>query len=77
MSVGVGYEWDAAIITATGRYEVPKETRDLIEMVWSKADRSPFHIKEKDDLGPPPRDWKQRLKSYVESIMPSGSQGTS
>ncbi len=73
MSVGVGYEWDAVIITRDKRHDVPKEIKDLIERVWAKANRSPFHIRENNDLEPPPRDWKDRLKRYVEGIQGNNS----
>ncbi len=75
MQFGVGYAWDAAIITSDSkRHDVPKETKEMIEKVWAKWVRSPFHIREKDDLGPPPRDWKKQLREYVVSIMLSDPQ---
>ena len=75
MAVGVGYEWDAVILTSDHkRHEVPDEIKDLIEKAWEKWTRSPFHVKEKDDLEPPPKDWKEKLHQYIESIVPSVSK---
>lgn len=75
IAVGVGHEWDAIILTSDHkRHEVPKDIKDLIESAWAKWTRSPFHVKEKDDLSPPPKDWKEQLRMYVESIMPSAAQ---
>jgi hypothetical protein len=71
MAVGVGYDWDATILTNDHQlHEVPPDIKDLIEKAWSRWTRSPFHVREKDDLGPPPKDWKDRLQAYVKSIMP-------
>jgi len=75
MAVGVGYEWDATILTNDRKsHEVPKDIKGLIEKAWSKWVRSPFHVKESDDLEGPPKDWKDQLHAYVESIVPSSSQ---
>ena len=75
IAVGVGHEWDAIILTSDHkRHEVPKDIKDLIESAWAKWTHSPFHVKEKNELGPPPKDWKEQLRRYVESIMPSAAQ---
>ena len=42
MAVGVGYEWDAAVIVPGKVVRVPKRIKDLIEKAWSQHDRSPF-----------------------------------
>lgn len=70
MAVGVGYEWDSMILMPGKSVEVPKKTKDLLERIWSAANRSPFHEWEKDDLDPPPRNWKKQLRNFISSILP-------
>ncbi len=70
MAVGVGYEWDATVITAFGdetiaRVPIDKPTKELIERAWAKHNRSPFEKREKDDIPNPPKDWKNVLLDYV------------
>ena len=75
LAVGVGHEWDAVILTSEHkRHEVPKKIKDLIESAWAEWTRSPFHVKEKLELRPPPKDWKEQLQKYVESITPPAAQ---
>ena len=76
MAVGVGYEWDAVVILKNGFHDVPEDIKRLIEKAWGKYNRSPF---EKFDPtkhdSPPPRDWKEQLEEWCNSLATqSGSQ---
>lgn len=77
MSVGVGYEWDASIVVC-GRMcaeTVPKKIKQLIERAWAHSTRSPFEKYDpKEDIEPPPQDWKKQLKKYCDSVMQSAFQ---
>jgi hypothetical protein len=70
MAAGVGYAWDAAIITEAGIKEVPIRIKELIEKVWAKYTRSPFDKYDKKEHMPlPPDDWQDKLRSFRDSIM--------
>jgi hypothetical protein len=70
MSAGVGYEWDAVVITEHGFHDVPKDIKELIEKVWSKFNRSPFEkFNAKEDIPGPPRDWKQQLDDFCNELL--------
>ena len=70
MASGVGYAWDAAVITAAGIKEVPTRIKDLIEKIWAKYTRSPFEQhNQKQDIALPPEDWQKKLQSFSDSIM--------
>jgi hypothetical protein len=45
LSVGVGYEWDAMVITPTGNFEVPEKIKKAIEQMWDDHQESPFEIR--------------------------------
>jgi 20S proteasome alpha/beta subunit len=69
MSAGVGYEWDVKVLHA-GRiiFDFTDGPKKLIEKVWAKYNRSPFDKRGKDDLGAPPRDWKQVFQDISNDI---------
>jgi hypothetical protein len=74
MTVGVGYEWDAKVIIkgVSSPFDVPKEQKELIEKAWAKYNRSPFKKRNpKEDLDPPPKNWKELLDEYFNSLVPS------
>lgn len=56
MAVGVGYEWDAAIILPGKVVRVEEKIKKLIERAWSQHNRSPFDKHNpKEDLDLPPQ----------------------
>jgi hypothetical protein len=69
MSAFVGYEWDCKVLYA-GRciFNFTEEPKKLFERVWAKYNRSPFDRREKDDLLPPPHDWKQALEDISKDM---------
>lgn len=70
MASGVGYAWDAAVITQAGIKEVPATVKDLVEKVWAKSNRSPFEeYNKKEDMPLPPEDWQKRLRRFTDSVM--------
>jgi 20S proteasome alpha/beta subunit len=70
MAVGVGFEWDACLLTGAGPRMIIPAAKPLIDRVWAKANRSPFKVKrEKDDLSNPPKDWEMRLRIMVHSSL--------
>ena len=77
MAVGVGYDWDAAIILPGSMVMVPESIKTLIERVWSEYNRGPQETRESDDLDPPPRNWKKQLRDYAASVTPSASGNVS
>lgn len=68
MAVGVGFEWDSQIITKDRVVEVKKDIKDLIEKAWTATVRSPFEKRQKDDLPPPPKNWRETLETYFRLI---------
>lgn len=79
MSAGVGYAWDAVIVTggAAGCIDVSEEIKDLIERVWVQHDRSPFETyKPKEDLAPPPKNWQKQLSKLITTEIISKIQKT-
>jgi len=77
LAVGVGYEWDAKIIIGNNlcAYDVPKEIKQLLERAWSQCNRSPFDKYDPtEDLKPPPKNWKEKLRQFSESITRSASE---
>lgn len=73
MSVGVGFNWDTWVITAERKaHKVPEKIDLIVEAAWADHDRSPFELREKDDISPP-KNWKSQLARYCETIMPSAS----
>lgn len=72
MAVGVGYEWDAVVITERGFHDVPKDIKDLIESAWGKFTRSPFEKYDpKEHTKGPPSDWKEQLDKFQISLSKS------
>jgi hypothetical protein len=70
MAVGVGYEWDACLVTELGAKLLADEAKPLIDRVWSRANRSPFQRqRQKDDLPNPPRDWEDKLNTMIEKSL--------
>jgi hypothetical protein len=72
MDPNVGYEWDAAVILLgkLGAYAVPEDIKNLVEQVWEKTNRSPFKKRDpKKDLPNPPRDWKEKLLEFSDSML--------
>ncbi len=69
MAVGVGYEWDAAIILPGRVVRVEEKIKKLIERAWSQHNRSPFDKHNpKEDLDLPPQNWRSQLHNWVNSI---------
>lgn len=66
---GVGYEWDAVILTATTATEVPKKIKDVIEKVYIRTTLDPFDMKmDAEDV--PPQNWKSQLRKFCEGTLP-------
>ncbi len=69
MSQGVGYEWDATIITKSGFHPVPEDIKKLIEKVWARSNRSPFDkYNPKEDEKSPPKNWKEQLAEFSSGL---------
>ncbi len=69
MTSTVGYEWDAVVIVGGKAHEVPKDTKELIEAVWGKANRSPFDRFDPKEHRTVPQDWRERLAKYSRSLI--------
>jgi len=67
---GVGYEWDAVILTAAAATEVKKPIKALIEKVYNLATVDPFDPTLAEDEAPP-RNWKAQLRKFSEGVLPS------
>jgi hypothetical protein len=71
MAIGVGYEWDACVITNFDSgmrrtiVSIEKGIKELIKRVWAKYNRSPFEKRKADDLPNPPRNWRETLLHYI------------
>jgi 20S proteasome alpha/beta subunit len=70
MASGVGFEWDAYFVVArsgqgSGVVAVDEEVKPLLDRVWTKANRTPYYKRKKDDLPNPPRDWKLQFHRIV------------
>jgi 20S proteasome alpha/beta subunit len=67
MVPSVGYDWDAAIMTAGSRAKLlPPDTKDLLEKAWAKYNRSPFEKRDpKTDIASPPRGWKMLVETEL------------
>jgi 20S proteasome alpha/beta subunit len=66
----VGGSWDAAVILPGKVHAVPKPLKETLDKAWVDHDRSPYYVREPDDLEAPPSDWKQQVKHYVQSCTP-------
>jgi hypothetical protein len=69
MAAGVGFEWDAEILYA-GReiFRFTDEPKKMFEKIWAKFNRSPFDKRKKDDLPPPPHDWRAAVTDFSSQI---------
>jgi hypothetical protein len=80
MESHVGYEWDA-VVSFDGRLsncEISKEIKDLIERIWVQFNRSPFDkYNPKEDVEPPPLNWKKRLEKLINSEVVSAMKKAS
>lgn len=68
MQAGVGYEWDAQVVSSIsqGSLQLSDNIKKLVERAWAHYNRSPFDAYNKDeDLEPPPEDWKQQLEEAI------------
>ena len=65
LASSVGYEWNAYFVTSDGIVSIEDETRQLIERVWARSNKTPFYKRKPDDLPGPPRDWRARLSIQV------------
>jgi hypothetical protein len=75
MTPGVGYEWDAVVIMAGKKHEVPKEIKELIELAWGRFNRSPFEKFDSKIHNKVPKEWQEKLEQFSRSLVtPSGSQ---
>jgi hypothetical protein len=68
MAAGVGYEWDAYLVTDAGSVPMDPDMKPIIDRVWAKANRSPFDKRKKDDLPNPPTDWPVRLAKMAAAM---------
>jgi hypothetical protein len=65
---GVGYEWDAEIITGGNKaVSVPDKIHKIIEQLFSTHGAGPFGSVADEDI--PPRTWKAALRKYAESVL--------
>jgi len=72
---GVGYEWDAVILTANSATDVPKRIKDIIEKLFIRATLDPFDMKmDAEDV--PPQNWKSQFRKFTESIVPPDPKPT-
>jgi hypothetical protein len=70
MAAGVGYAWDAMVVTSHGTTDVRDGVKELIERVWSDHNRSPFEkYNKKKHMPLPPKNWEGILRGYCEDIM--------
>lgn len=60
--------WDAAILVPGHIHVVPEEIKDILDKAWVEYDRSPYFVREADDLDPPPPDWKDKMSNYVNRL---------
>ena len=76
LAVGVGYEWDAAILVPGKVIRVEKRIKNVIERAWSDHNRSPFEKhNSKEDLDLPPRTWPTMLRKWAREILPDETKG--
>ena len=72
---GVGYEADLIVITAQKATPIPDDIKTMLDRVWISLNRSPYVKFNPDEHVPlPPKNWKDRLKQFADSILPSASQ---
>jgi hypothetical protein len=82
MSPSVGTDWDAVVIhldqDATPHITpVAEEINELIESVWfHKMALSPYEKPKDSDPDPPPKNWKAKIKKYVEGIIPPAEKSS-
>lgn len=69
MVPGVGYDWDAVVITGGKSHDVPKDIKELIETVWGKANRSPFEKFDPKEHEKVPKDWREKLEKFSSSLI--------
>jgi hypothetical protein len=70
MAVGVGYEWEAVVISKNGYHDVTEEIKNLIERAWAKYNRSPFEkYNRKEHMELPPNNWEEGLDSLIASLV--------
>jgi len=66
---GVGYDWDAVILTRDKVGVVPKSIKVMIDRAWTDHVRSPYASWDfAEDLPKPPANWKFKLRKYVSDI---------
>jgi len=77
MPSGVSYEWDAVVITGGKAHQVPPEIRDLIATVWGRHNRSPFDEFDPKEHAKVPKDWREKLQAFSNSIIVRSASQTS
>lgn len=71
----VGYDWDAVIITQGRADRVPQTIKTMIDRAWTAHTRTPYEVFDPDENIPlPPENWKEKLREYAVSLMPSDPQ---
>jgi hypothetical protein len=65
LASSVGYEWNGYLVSSSGIVSIEDETRELIERVWAKANKTPFEKRKKSDMLSPPRDWRTKLMGQL------------
>ena len=68
MAAGVGYAWDAYLVTSRGSVPMDKNMKPIIDQVWAKSNRSPFDKREEDDLPEPPDDWRKQMHTMAAAM---------
>ncbi len=69
--MNVGYNWDAIILTGKKSVPLPEDTKKMIDRAWIMLNRSPYETHDPvEDVPLPEEDWKDRLKTFAETIIP-------
>jgi hypothetical protein len=71
----VGWDWDAVVLTADKSVSIPEDTKTMLDQVLVKQNRSPYVEFDPEKHMPlPPEDWKAKLKTFAETIIPPEPQ---
>ncbi|MFZ0589403.1 MAG: hypothetical protein WAM39_02855 [Bryobacteraceae bacterium] len=73
----IGGEWDGFVLLSGKKpLEVPANTRLMLDRAWVQHDHSPYYDRKIDDdpWAPPPRDWKDQLRKFSDSILPPSTE---